>query len=514
MTKLLSALLILLALAGLVDSIYLSYEHFANIVPPCTISVVPTDCGKVLRSDYALVMGIPLAVIGIIHYSLLSAALIATLVLKKKFASYIAVILSAVGFLSSLYFVYLQLIVIQSICIYCMASAGMSTLLFLLVQYYFSTERKYLFIRCMGFYYTNVVKRIFFSVEPEKVHNRMVHFGERLGKIPFVPTILRFIFKYSDSSLKQTVLNMNFDTPIGLAAGFDYEARLTQTLPHVGFGFETVGTITLSPYEGNKRPLLGRLPKSRSLMVNKGFKNLGARKTIQRLKNFHFSFPLGVSIGRTNSLKLSTQKRSIEDIVRTFQLFESSPVTHSYYELNISCPNLHGNITFYPSKNLDDLLTRVDSLKLSRPVFIKMPIEQSNEDVLRMLKIISQHTPAGVIFGNLQKDRNHPLLNQSEVSQFPVGNFSGKPTFDRSNELIKLTYKHYKKRFVIIGCGGVFNTDDAYLKIKLGATLVQLITGMIFEGPQLIARINHELPKRLHADGYSHISQAIGKGNR
>lgn len=232
----------------------------------------------------------------------------------------------------------------------------------------------------------------------------------------------------------------------------------------------------------------------------------------QKLEKLPFAIPVGISIGRTNTLALKTQKQSIEDIISAFHTFEQSSVKHTYYELNISCPNLYGDITFYPPKNLEELLSEVDKLHLKKPVFIKMPIEKSDKEVTAMLEVIADHCPAGVIFGNLQKNRNHPALVQREVKKFKVGYFSGKPTFDRSNELIKLAYKTYKKRFVIIGCGGIFSGDDAYLKIKLGATLVQLITGMIFQGPQLISQINIELVDALKRDGFKHISEAIGSG--
>ncbi len=127
-----------------------------------------------------------------------------------------------------------------------------------------------------------------------------------------------------------------------------------------------------------------------------------------------------------------------------------------------------------------------------------------------MLAVIEQHSPKGVIFGNLQKDRKDPSFDAAEIEKAGKGNFSGKPTYARSNGLIRLAYKKYKERFVIVGCGGIFSAEDAYTKIKLGATLLQLITGMIYEGPQLIAQINMGLEELLKRDGYTHISQAIG----
>lgn len=369
-------------------------------------------------------------------------------------------------------------------------------------------------INIAGFSYRNLIKPIFFLQDPEIVHNRITKLGERFGKNSLVKNVAQYLFLLEDKRLEQSIDGIHFANPLGLAAGFDYEARLTQILPYLGFGFETIGTITNTPYGGNPRPMLGRLPRSRSLMVNKGFKNLGAKSTAVKLKGLNFNFPLGISIGRTNTVELKTQKQSIEDILKAFTEFEKTKIKNSYYELNISCPNLYGAITFYPPKNLKELLIEVDKLHLKKPVFIKMPIEKRDEEVLEMLKVIAKFSPKGVIFGNLQKDRQHPSLNPLEVSKFRVGYFSGKPTFQRSNELIKLAYHHYKDRFVIIGCGGVFNGKDAYEKITLGASLVQFITGMIFEGPQLVAQINLELLELLKKDGFTRISQAIGSKSR
>lgn len=362
-----------------------------------------------------------------------------------------------------------------------------------------------------AFFYQNFVKKMLFQIDPEKVHERMTGFSQKVGKSILLKDILDASYTIKSPALKQIVAGITFNNPVGLSAGFDYEARLTQILPSIGFGFETVGTITHMPYDGNPRPMLGRLPKSKSLMINKGFKNLGAKETIKRIEELSFAMPIGVSIGRTNSSVCSTQKKSIEDIISAFILFEESKVSHSYYELNISCPNLFGDVTFYPPKNLEDLLKEIQKLYLKRPLFMKMPIERSDEEVLAMLKVIDRYSPTGVIFGNLQKNRKDKTLVLEEVSKFPVGNFSGKPTYERSNELIALTYMNYAKRFIIIGCGGIFSAADAYEKIALGASLVQLITGMIYQGPQFIGQINAGLLTFLKRDGYDNISEAIGR---
>lgn len=502
-------LLLIFSTIGALDSGYLTIEHFQHAIVPCSSGVF-ADCGKVLSSQYSTVLGVPLALIGFIHYLALTMTIIYVLRRQSRIGMFIILGMSTVGVISSLYFVYLQLFVIHAICQFCMLSALTSLLLFITAHRTFIKERKLFTSYVVGYVYEHLLKPLFFQINPETIHNMMVHHGERMGKIGVVKKILSFFFQYENKALAQNIYGINFNTPIGLAAGFDYEARLTQILPSLSFGFHTVGTITKGAYAGNPRPLLGRLPKSQSLMVNKGFKNLGAKATWEKLHPLSFQIPLGVSIGRTNGKKIMTQEQSVQDIVAAFRIFEKPGNTHSYYELNISCPNLYGTATFYPPKNLDRLLSAVEALRITRPIFIKMPIEKSKKEVLSMLRVIDKHTPVGVIFGNLQKNRKHPSLDPSEVSQFNTGYFSGKPTFDQSNELISLTYRHYKNRFIIIGCGGVFSAHDAYEKIKRGATIVQLITGMIFKGPQLVSQINIELLDLLKKDGFTHISQAVG----
>jgi dihydroorotate dehydrogenase len=357
--------------------------------------------------------------------------------------------------------------------------------------------------------YQHVLKPLLFRFDAEFVHENMSKFGEQLGKSGLTRSLTETFFSIKDGRLSQTLVGVQFSSPVGLAAGFDYEARLTQISYALGFGFQTVGTITNNPYEGNPRPMLGRLPRSRSLLVNKGFKNPGAYETVRKLQLLKFPIPIGVSIGRTNSASLN-QKDSVKDIISAFSEFETSKVKHAYYELNISCPNLFGDVTFYTPENLKELLREIDKLHLKRPVFVKMPIEKTDKEVLSMLDVIASSGLQGVIFGNLQKNRNHPSLIQDEVKKFTKGFFSGKPTYERSNELIALAYKQYKERFIIIGCGGVFSPADAYEKICRGASLIQLITGMIYQGPQLIAQINSGLISLMEKEGIKNISELVG----
>ena len=332
--------------------------------------------------------------------------------------------------------------------------------------------------------YVWILKPILFKFDAELIHGFFIKIGQIIGKSIFTQKISSFLWNYKDSSLEQNIAGISFKNPVGLAAGFDYEGRLTQIMPEVGFGFETIGTITNSAYGGNTKPRLGRLIKSRSLLVNKGFKNLGIHKTLEKLTGKKFKMPVGLSIGVTNTSSFQNQNESILDIVKAFEVAENSKIPFSYYELNISCPNLQTNVEFYSPENLEELLNAVTKNKLSKPLFIKMPMDKTDAEILEMLKIILKYPVAGVIFANLQKNKQDPSLDQKEVAQFTKGNFSGKPTEKRSNELISLAYKICGEKLIIIGCGGIFNADDAYRKIKAGASLVELITGMIFEGPQ------------------------------
>jgi dihydroorotate dehydrogenase subfamily 2 len=502
-----------LTILGLIDSFILTEAHFSNRIIPCTTGFSLINCEAVLQSDYSVVLGVPLALLGFIHYTVLVLVVSLAFSTGKKFWRLWVVAQTAFGALTSIYLVYLQVFMIHYLCLYCMFSALVSMVLFFATWWKLDRERKELAVLAADVFYRYIAKPIFFRMDPEWVHESMTVTGELIGGIQPLKWTAQWLLSYPDSILKQRVAGIDFANPVGLAAGFDYEVKLTQVLSSLGFGFETVGTITNMPYGGNPRPRLGRLPKSLSLMVNKGFKSLGAAKLVNKMEGLDFEIPIGVSIGRTNSELLPTQEKSIADIVAAFAKFEESRVKHMYYELNISCPNIiHGSdISFYLPKNLNELLVEVEKLKIKRPIFVKMPISEDDKSVLAMLDVLAKYKSIkGVIFGNLQKDRSHPCLEAGEVAKFKVGNFSGKPTWERSNELIRLAYKKYGKKLVIIGCGGVFTAEDAYTKIKLGAALVQLITGMIYRGPQTLAGINLGLAELLRRDGYRNISEVIG----
>ena len=374
----------------------------------------------------------------------------------------------------------------------------------------------------MGFLYQKIIKPILFCFPADGVHTFFLKVGSFLGESSFFRWITKKVFYFNNDSLKQKISGISFHNPIGLAAGFDYDADLIKIIPSVSFGFHTVGTVTNLPYNGNPKPMLGRLPKSKSLLVNKGFKNKGILSVLKKISKKVASsatrrgggnIPLGISIGATNKTYKDTEEMA-NDVIASFERVLEKDCC-DYFELNISCPNLI-NVQNLKDK-FDDpiglglLLNKLSFLKINKPLFIKMYLEKSVEDTLLLCEVASRYKwVSGFIFSNLIKDRTNLLFDKEEIGKIGEGNFSGKPTEKLSNELISAVYQKYKDRFILIGCGGIFTGENAYEKIKRGATLVQMITGMIYEGPNQIGKINKELVKLLKKDGYKNISEAIG----
>ncbi len=501
--------LILIAI-GFADSVFLTYEHYALTNIGCPVSPW-INCLAVTTSKYSEIFGIPLALFGVIYYLLMG--IFVYFGRTSKMFRHFFIITSTFGALFSVYLIFVQAVLLKVFCAYCLLSAATSFLIFGFSLIFFEKEWKTVVLDTFGYAYTLVLRPIFWKIDAKTVHEGMTSFGEVLGRNDLIKKLFSFIFVKKHKNLKSTYHGIKFDNPVGLAAGFDYNAQITQISRHIDFGFQTVGTITNIEYAGNPAPQLGRLPKSKSLLVNKGYKNKGSLVISDKLSKFKkFDLPLGISIGRSNNSTLDTLESSIEDIVKSFKMFEKANAKNSYYELNISCPNIINavHVSFYEPKNLEKLLSRVDRLRIKKPIFVKMPIDKSDREFKKMLDVIVKHKIKGVIIGNLQTNKEHKTLVKSEVRKFKMGNFSGKPTFEDSNRLIKLAYKSYKDRLTIIGCGGVFNSDDAWIKFTNGASLIQLITGMIFEGPQLIAQINRDLSERLTKKGYKSIKEIVG----
>jgi dihydroorotate dehydrogenase len=351
--------------------------------------------------------------------------------------------------------------------------------------------------------YERVLKPYFFKQDPEAVHDRMLAVGERLGRLGATRWFTRWLFAYRHPALAQTIAGLHFANPVGLPGGFDKNARLWQILPAVGFGFVEFGSITARASAGNAKPRLGRWPEGKSLVVNYGLPNEGAAAIAERLPAKSLTVPVGLNIAVTNTQEILTIGDAIRDYLQSLGALRERG---DYFTINISCPNRLSDRLFIDPANLSTLLTEVDRLKLRQPIFLKLSPDMSESELEGVVQVVERHRVAGFISTNLTKNR----LRLPGSEHLPKGGLSGKAVEDLADKTIRWLYRRTGKRHIIIGGGGVFSAEDAYHKIKLGASLVQVLTGMIYGGPQKIGEINRGLVKLLKKDGFKSISEAIG----
>ena len=358
------------------------------------------------------------------------------------------------------------------------------------------------------FLYKLIGKPILFRIDPEKIHDIFISFGKFLGSNFLTRALTLFAFGYSNKKLEQNILGIKFKNPVGLAAGFDKDANMIKIIPSIGFGYTEIGSITGEPCEGNPKPRLWRLKKTKGLIVYYGLKNTGCEAIAKKLKK-KYKTPVGISIAKTNSKETATTEQGIKDYEKAFKKLKDFG---DYITINISCPNAHGGLPFTDREKLGELLTEIDKTPQEKPIFLKMAPDLTHKELDDIIEISDKHKVSGFICTNLTKDRENQYIKKHLKDAPPVshGGISGKPIRDLSTKIIKHVYEKTQGRYVIIGCGGIFTAKDAYEKIKAGASLVQMITGMIFEGPQVISEINHGLSGLLEKDGYKNISEAVG----
>ena len=357
--------------------------------------------------------------------------------------------------------------------------------------------------------YQHILKPIAFRFDPEDVHDTMIRLAIGVGRFRWTQRMLSLCFSYANPALEQHLHGIHFTNPVGLSAGFDKNAEIINAIAATGFGFTEVGSITGEPCAGNPKPRLWRLPKSKAIMVWYGLKNDGCTEIARRLRGLQFPLPVGTSIARTNDATTVDLHAGIADYVKAFR--ELAEVG-SYTTINISCPNTCGGEPFTSPERLELLLEAIDAVPSSKPIFLKLPVDIPFSDADALIAIAKKHRVHGFIISNLTKQRESPDIDGSELSEAMHGGISGKPTFDRSNALIAHIFRTNGDRFTIVGVGGIFSAEDAYAKIRCGASLVQLITGLIFEGPQLVGEINRGLVKLLKNDGFTNVREAIGSG--
>lgn len=347
-----------------------------------------------------------------------------------------------------------------------------------------------------------------FLFDAEKTHDTIIKFGSFLGSYNLTKKITSFLFYYSHPALEQEINGIHFPNPVGLAAGFDKNAQLLDIMPEVGFGFMEIGSVTGESCQGNPKPRLWRLKKSKSLVVYYGLKNDGAAVIAKRIAGKKLKIPLGVSIAKTNSPATVETNAGIQDYIKACRAFFD---IGDYWTINISCPNSFGGEPFTDPEKLDRLLEEIDKLKASKPIFLKISPDLSLDKIDALIDLTRRHKVNGFVCTNLTKNRKVSLKDKDIPEE---GGLSGKVVQELSDKMISYIYKKTGGKHTIIGVGGIFSAKDAYRKIRLGASLVQLITGMIFEGPQLISSINVGLVNLLKKDGFKSIREAIGVDNK
>lgn len=342
----------------------------------------------------------------------------------------------------------------------------------------------------MDFLYRHALKPILFRVHPDTVHEMFITAGEIAGCFWITRKLFSLFYGYRGSDIGKTVDGITYRTPVLLSAGFDSDGRLTRILPSLSFGGEEIGSTTAHPCEGNPRPRMTRLIRNKSIIVYKGLRNRGADALIAKLKRTPRipGFVIGISIARTNEQAAAADvDAGIRDYVESFQKLNAAGIG-DYYTINISCPNSYTGETFITPENLARLLPRLRAIQCAKPVYLKMPINVPWEQFAQLLDIADTNNIQGVIIGNLNKNYSDLEYPEDAPKTFH-GGLSGAPTFKLSNELIKKTRKKYGKRFTIIGTGGIFTPDDAMAKFDAGADLIQMISGMVFEGPGVMRKI-------------------------
>jgi len=358
--------------------------------------------------------------------------------------------------------------------------------------------------------YQAIVKPVFFFIPPDNIHEFFLSFGNIAGKCICLRKLVEALFSYQNNKLEQNIFGINFKNPVGLSEGYDKDAKLLNMLPSIGFGFTQIGTVTYEPYEGNPKPWLTRLKKSKAILVNYGLKNIGVFGIIKKLKGYKkIKIPYSVSVGKTNSCDTTNLDDGIADYQNCYKALIDENIG-TFYTINISCPNTFGGEPFTTPEKLEKLLNVLMPMQSNKPVFLKMPINLPWEQFKTLLNVSVSNNVHGVIIGNLNKNYKDPNVMDILPSN-AKGGISGLPTKELSNNLISETYKSHGKKLKIIGVGGIFTAEDAYDKIKKGASLVQLITGLIYCGPQTVGAINSGLVMLLQKDGYNSIGDAVGK---
>lgn len=362
--------------------------------------------------------------------------------------------------------------------------------------------------------YKSILRPLLFCFNPEYAHGFTIEACRIAGAVPGLAYLTRACSQFSHPLLESDIAGLQFSNPIGLAAGWDKSGRALRMLDSLGFGFVEIGSVSARPSAGNPHPRLFRLPQDLGIVVNYGLPNDGADVVSGRLANHRSRHPIGVNIVKTNDgvqTPASSEQQILSDYVRSVSLLQHRA---DYLMLNLSCPNATGDgEVFSRAGSIQRLLDRLLALEISCPVFLKVAPHDDPTAHQRLLKECEGFDFVRGFCFNLPSGKSKELnltTDRNILNKMP-GAVAGKPVESIINRCIAGLYSQMDTdRYVIIGAGGVFSAADAYLKIQLGASLIQLYTALIYNGPGVTKKIGQGLVSLLERDGFTHISQAIG----
>jgi len=342
------------------------------------------------------------------------------------------------------------------------------------------------------------IKKLMFNFEPETAHH-IASFG--LKALPYCRTINNYMVErnfVNDEILTQEVFGVKFQNPIGLAAGFDKNADMIEAMPALGFGYTEIGTMTPKPQPGNEKPRLFRYPEQESLQNAMGFNNEGAFKVIENLKKVYpYAIPVGASIGKN---KITPENEALKDYETLIKGFKD---ICDYLVVNISSPNTP-NLRDLQNEEFIKAVFGMAKEITNTPILLKIAPDMAEETAIELCKTAVEAGADGIIATNTTNDYSS-LPNPQDF-----GGISGKVMSEKSYTLFKAIAKELYNKTTLISVGGISDATDAYRRIKAGASLVQIYSAFIFQGPSMCKHINEELISLLKADGYTNISEAIG----
>jgi len=324
---------------------------------------------------------------------------------------------------------------------------------------------------------------LLFLFDPEWVHHTVFNLLKVVHRVPGIGSLIRGVYQVKDKRLERKLFGLTFPNPVGLAAGFDKDAKLFQELSNFGFGFIEIGTLTPKPQQGNPKKRLFRLPEDQGLINRMGFNNEGVEDVISRLKK-NRGVLIGGNIGKN---KITPNREAVSDYT---ECFEALFPFVDYFAVNVSSPNTLNLRELQDKEPLTYLLQTLknlnDTKSSPKPILLKIAPDLTDEQLLDIIEIIDSVKIDGVIASNTTLSREGLISeNKSET-----GGLSGKPVGERSTEIIRFLYEKSNNAFPIIGVGGIHSPEDALNKLNAGASLIQLYTGFIYEGPGVIRKIN------------------------